>query len=241
MRAVAFDYRDTLAEFRWDGGLWRRGIAAMLAVAGADAALGDRAAAALRRRLDRAIGRDLAEIDYPAMVADVLAELGAAADAGTVDRSVEAEFRAWAPARHVHPDALALLDSVRGRGLACALVANTFDPPALFRADLDAQGIGGRMDAIVLSAEVGVRKPHPAVYAALIERLGVDPAAILFVGDRLADDVDGPAAAGMQTCLAAWYRRDPQSAGRPVTICTEPLHVLQILEALVGSGSPGKI
>lgn len=164
-----------------------------------------------------------------------------AADAGTVDRCVEAEFRVWAPARHVHPDAPALLDGVRRRGLACALVANTFDPPALFRADLDAQGIGGRMDATVLSAELGVRKPHPAVYAALVERLGVDPAAILFVGDRLADDVDGPAAAGMQTCLAAWYRRDPGSAGRAVTICTEPLHVLEILEALVGSGSTGKI
>jgi FMN phosphatase YigB (HAD superfamily) len=240
LRAVAFDYRDTLAEFRWDDARWRRGVEALLAAAGVDAALAGRAAEGLRARFARPRD-DLRELDYAAAVADVLSGLGAPAGAGAVRRGIEAEYRAWAPARRVHPDTAALLDGVRSRGLLTAVVANTFDPPDLFRADLAAQGIGGRADAVVLSCELGVRTPHPAVYAAVAGALGVAAGEVLFVGDTVATDVDGPAAAGMRTCLAAWYRLDPAAAGRSVPICTEPLQVLVILEALVRTGSAGKI
>jgi FMN phosphatase YigB (HAD superfamily) len=240
LRAVAFDYRDTLAEFRWDEALWMRGVAALLAAAGGDPAEAERAAAELRRRFERPRD-DLRELDYAAAVADVLRELGAPADGDAVARAIEAEYRAWAPARRVHPQAAALLDGVHTLGLRAGVVANTFDPPALFRADLAAQGIGGRLDAVVLSVELGVRTPHPAVYAAAAEALGAAPGEVLFVGDTVATDVDGPAAAGMATCLAAWYRSDPAALGKSVPICTEPLQVLVILEALVRSGSAGKI
>jgi putative hydrolase of the HAD superfamily len=241
LRAVAFDYRNTLAEFRWDEGLWHRGVRAMLELAGADVAETARAAGLLRRRLADRDPSDPAELDYVAAVGDMLAALGVPAAAGLVRRCIEAEYRCWAPARHVHPDALALLDGVRGRGLRCALAANTFDPPELFRADLVAQGIAGRMDAIVLSCELGLRKPHPAVYAAVAAALDLDPADVLFVGDRLRDDVLGPAAAGMHTCLATWYRLDPGDRSRAGAVCTEPLQVLGELEGIVESGSPGKI
>jgi len=240
LRAVAFDYRDTLAEFRWDDALWLRGVAALLAAAGADPGLAGRAGEALRGRFER--GRDdLFELDYPAAVCDVLAELGVEAGTGAVRRGIEAEYRIWAPARRVHPDTAALLDGVAARGLRTAVVANTFDPPELFRADLEAQGIGDRADAVVLSCEVGLRTPHPAAYTAVASALDAAPSEVLFVGDTVANDVDGPAAAGMRTCLAAWYRRDPAARGRSVPICTEPLQVLVILEALVRSGSAGKI
>ncbi|HEY2787827.1 MAG TPA: HAD family hydrolase [Gaiellales bacterium] len=241
MRAVAFDYRDTLAEFRWDDDLWRRGVRAMLDLAGIGGGETERAAGLLRRRFGQHEPGDLRELDYPAAVADMLTALGVAAPTGLVRRCIEAEYRAWAPARHVHPDALALLDGVRDRGLRCALAANTFDPPELFRADLRGQGIAERVDMVVLSCELGVRKPHPAFYRAVATGLGADPAEMFFVGDRVSDDVLGPAAAGMRTCLAGWYRLDHGDRGDTVPICTEPLQVLDILEALVGSGSPGKI
>jgi HAD superfamily hydrolase (TIGR01509 family) len=241
LRAVAFDHGDTLAEFRWDDGLWRRGVRAMLEAAGGDAAQTDRAAAALRRRLRERDPDDLAELDYAAAVADVLAELGVPAPSAAVRRGIEAEYRSWAPARHVHPQALALLDGVRARGLRSAVVANTFDPPGLFRADLRAQGIAERVDAVVLSCEVGWRKPHPAVYAAVAAELAAAPAEILFVGDRPADDIAGPAAAGMRTCLATWYRGDPGDRSGAGAVCAQPLDVLKELGGIVEFGSPGKI
>jgi HAD superfamily hydrolase (TIGR01509 family) len=241
LRAVAFDHGDTLAEFRWDDGLWRRGVGALLEAAGGDPAQTDRAAEALRRRFGGRDPDDLAELDYAGAVRDVLAGLGVPAAPTAVRRAIEAEYRCWAPARHVHPQALALLDGVRARGLRCAVVANTFDPPRLFRADLRAQGIADRVDAVVLSCEVGWRKPHPAVYAVVAAALAVAPAEVLFVGDRLADDVAGPAAAGMRTCLATWYRLDPGDCSTAGAVCAQPLDVLEGLEDIVEFGSPGKI
>jgi FMN phosphatase YigB (HAD superfamily) len=240
LEAVAFDYRDTLAQFRWDERLWRRGLEALVAAAGGDPRLAGRVGDALRPELIRG-DADLAELDYPAAVAAALLRVGIDAPPGAVESGIEAEFRAWAPARHVHPDAPALLDAVRRLGLRAAVAANTFDPPALFRADLAEQGIGGRVDAVVLSAEVGLRKPHPRFYAAVLEALAADPGAVMFVGDSLRDDVLGPADLGMQTCLATWYRKDQEARGRGVTMGTEPLHVVEILEGIVESGRAGKI
>ena len=164
LSAVAFDHGNTLAEFRWDDGLWRQGVGAMLAVAGGGPAQIGSAAAGLRRRFDRRDPADLTELDYPGVVAEVLIELGLTAPPKLVRRCIEAETGQWAPARHVHPQVLALLDGVRALGLRCAVVADTFDPPGLFRADLAAQGIAERVDAIVLSSELGFRSPRPQVY-----------------------------------------------------------------------------
>ena len=240
LRAVAFDYRDTLAEFRWDETLWRCGVEALVAAAGGDpdavGAVGEGLRRGFARRND-----DPAELDYQAVVEGVLGEVGIDASPGAVRRAIEAEYRAWAPARHVHPDTPGLLDGVRALGLRAAVAANTFDPPDLFLADLARQGIEGRVDAVVLSCEVGVRKPDPRFYAAVAEALGTGPADVLFVGDSMRDDVLGPAAWGMQGCLATWYRRDPDLGGRGVTMGTEPLHVVEILEGIVESGRAGKI
>jgi putative hydrolase of the HAD superfamily len=238
--AVAFDYRDTLAEFRWDEALWRRGVEALVAAAGADPGLAGRVGDGLRRRF-ASVAAGAAELGYARAVAAELAEAGIEAPASAIRRGIEAEFRAWAPARHVHPDTPALLDAVRALGLRVAVAANTFDPPELFRSDLAQQGIGGRVDAVILSGEVGVRKPHPRFYAAVCEALAAGPETVMVVGDSLADDVRAPSDAGMHACLATWYRKDQEDPGRGVTTCTEPLHVVQILEGIVESGRAGKI
>ena len=171
----------------------------------------------------------------------MLVELGLPAPPTLVRRCIEAEYRAWAPARHVHPQALALLDGVRALGLRCAVVADTFDPPALFRADMAAQDIAEPRRCH--RALVRARRPqaHPQVYAAVAAALDADPAEVMFVGDRLHEDIAGPAEAGMQTCLATWYRLDPGDRSAAGRACAEPLDVLGKLEGIVEFRSPGKI
>ena len=85
----------------------------------------------------------------------------------------------------------------------------------------------GLVDAVVLSGEVGARKPEPAIFEAALAALGVDAAAALFVGDRLVDDVAGAAAVGMTTVQALWFRVDDGPATvEPDFLAFTPVDVL---------------
>ena len=151
-----------------------------------------------------------------------------------LDRFLDAEHAAWRPARSLVDSAHALLDSLRGRGLRLAVVANTWpDPPRLVRRELDELGVAERVDAIVLSGEVGARKPEPAIFERALEELGVAAAAALFVGDRLVDDVQGAAAAGMRTVQALWFRADDGADGvEPDFLAFTPVDVLNVARRL---------
>ena len=76
------------------------------------------------------------------------------------------------------------------------------------------------LELIASSATLGVPKPEPAFFEAIVERLGLDPAAIAYVGDRVDNDIAPAAAIGMRTILVrrgpwAWIqsgRADPPMA-----------------------------
>lgn len=57
----------------------------------------------------------------------------------------------------------------------------------------------GAPDALVLSYEVGLAKPDPAIFRLVCDKLGLPPAEILFVGDTPSADIDGPKAIGMSS------------------------------------------
>lgn len=67
------------------------------------------------------------------------------------------------------------------------------------RAELTGRwGLDAWFEVIVVSAEEGLSKPHPAIYARTSERLGVRPEACLFLDDR-ETNVLGARAAGMSS------------------------------------------
>jgi epoxide hydrolase-like predicted phosphatase len=85
----------------------------------------------------------------------------------------------------------------RTHGLKTGLISNTWgiSPPE------DASGL---FDVVVLSGREGMRKPQPEIYLLAAERLGVPPAACVFVDD-LPTNVHGADAVGMTGIL----HRDP--------------------------------
>jgi putative hydrolase of the HAD superfamily len=145
-------------------------------------------------------------IDYAAELRALLGDMGD----DELDRFLDAEHEAWRPARGLVDAGHALLETLRDRKLRIAVVANTWPEPArLVRRELDELGVSPLLDAIVLSGEVGARKPDAAIFEhALAELGGPDPLDVLFVGDRLVDDVAGAAAVGMTTAQAVWFRAD---------------------------------
>jgi len=87
-----------------------------------------------------------------------------------------------------------VLRELRLRGVTVAICSNwDWDlEPAIAEA-----GLAGCFDTVVSSAWAGARKPHARIYQYLLERSGLDPADIVFVGDTWGPDVEGPRAAGM--------------------------------------------
>lgn len=96
-------------------------------------------------------------------------------------------------------DLAALIREVRGRGALVGLLSN--NSPSLAD-DLQATGTADLFDAAVISCEIGVMKPDPAAYGAILGRLGAAPARALFIDDSPAN-VDGARAVGM---AAVHYR-----------------------------------
>ena len=90
----------------------------------------------------------------------------------------------WTP----YPDTEAVLKGVAGKGVKIGVLSNiAFDiRPAFSRRGWDAF-----VDEFILSFEVGAVKPEPEIFRNAVERLGVDPAETLMVGDS--EEADGAA------------------------------------------------
>jgi putative hydrolase of the HAD superfamily len=236
--AVLFDWGDTLFHFAWDESLVEAGWEAGLAALDREGLPGpDDTATRFRERYLPLlwIPGSLDEIEYPAMVRELLDGFGVELSDDDLSRFLEAEHAAWEPARQLGDSTHALLDSLRERGLKTGLVSNAFDPGWLLRNDLERMGLAERLDTAVFSSEVGKRKPHPAIFEAALERLGVEPERALFVGDRSFEDVRGGKEAGMTTVLAYWFRVDEDDRGlEPDYEAFTQMDVLNVVRRLLG-------
>jgi putative hydrolase of the HAD superfamily len=96
----------------------------------------------------------------------------------------------------VDEDVCSLLDEVRGR-VRVALFSNA---TTRLEDDMAACGVAERVDVVLNSCRLGLRKPDPAAFEAAAAALDVAPARCLFVDDSAAN-VDGARAAGMRAEL----------------------------------------
>jgi HAD superfamily hydrolase (TIGR01549 family) len=99
-----------------------------------------------------------------------------------------------------------LLKALRER-YRLAVVSN-FDYSPTCLAILEREGIAALFETIVISDEVGWRKPKPVIFETALDRMtSLRPADALFVGDRADIDVIGARAVGMPT---AWINREAE-------------------------------
>jgi HAD superfamily hydrolase (TIGR01509 family) len=107
------------------------------------------------------------------------------------ERSFEPE--AWVP----YADARCTLRTLREAGVRIAVVSNVgFDLRPIFAH----HGLDELVSAYVLSYELGVIKPDPAIFLNACHQVDVDPAAALMVGDSPGSDA-GAVTAGVRTLL----------------------------------------
>jgi putative hydrolase of the HAD superfamily len=96
----------------------------------------------------------------------------------------------------LYEDVLPVLDELRAHGLKLGLVSNGIRNLTEFVAH---HRLG--VDATVDSRTHGYVKPHPTIFQAALDRLGVRAEAAAMVGDSLEEDVDGARALGLRAIL----------------------------------------
>jgi putative hydrolase of the HAD superfamily len=130
----------------------------------------------------------LEDEDFEAGFAARLAAHGAPADPAGLLARMQAGFR---PDREML-DAVA---SLRAAGIRTAMVTNSFGRDCYAGFDLEAIA-----DVVVISGQVGIRKPSRRIYAIACERLGVEPDACVLVDD-IVHNLDGAARLGIAGVL----------------------------------------
>jgi putative hydrolase of the HAD superfamily len=165
------------------------------------------------QRVDEEIQRDYAagrpeEVEIAAIYDAALRAIGLNLEPTLIERVMELEQEGWLNSVHVGPDVVQTLEELRRQGLRLGIVSNAAYLPRLMKAQLDALGLAQYFNAVTFSSEVGVRKPHPAIYQDALAKVGVEPARTLFVGDRVREDVQGPKSLGMRAVLTREWRQE---------------------------------
>jgi len=129
-------------------------------------------------------------------------------------------------------DVAARVEAFRRAGYRLAAVSNTTTRPALLEAFLAEVGLLPLFDTVVFSCAVGVRKPHPDIYGVALAALDVAAGQVVFVGDRVREDVRGPQALGMRAVLTHEFRQEDPAGSGPLAVVGR----LDELHAVLGTG-----
>ncbi len=167
------------------------------------------------------------EVDYMDVFRGAWAKAGFRLPDSLLYDILDAEQQCWDRAVRLDPDTLHVLSWLGAHGIKRGVCSNAPFPPEMMRRQVDSNGVGEMVDAVVFSSEVGRRKPAPEVYRAALDAMGVDARHALFVGDRLREDYEGPLALGMRAVIFTAHAEEAPPNGVPtIASLTEVLNLL---------------
>lgn len=142
------------------------------------------------------------------------------------------------------PGAADVVRELNRRGYKLALVAD--GRPGTYANVLGHYGLYELFDAIAISEEVGVEKPHPRMFTQALEQLGIGPAdysRAMMVGNFLERDIKGANEIGMISVWLDWAPRRPKEPAdeseipdHTIKMPGELLDVIDALERKYGRG-----
>ena len=125
------------------------------------------------------------------------------------------------------PGAVSLLKSLKGKA-KLGIITNGFT--ALQEIRLERTGLRDYFDLLVISEQIGVAKPHPAIFDYALEQAG-NPARsrVLMVGDTAESDILGGMNAGLSTCWLNAHQRTLPDGVEPTWTVTSLGELEQLL------------
>jgi putative hydrolase of the HAD superfamily len=226
-RAICFDLDDTLRDPSGAGDALRRACAGIGELTGLDPAM----LLARNAEVWPALWREVEEpwtlggTSGAAVTTEAwrrTLEACGQADAAMARRAADIHLAELFGAQRLFDDARALLDAIDA-DLRLAVITNGASDTQ--RAVLRALGIHDRLDAVIVSGEVGVAKPDVRIFRLALDALGMGPRDCWHVGDNLLVDVMGAQAAGL---TAVWLNRSGE-AKRSASV-TPDLEVRSLLD-----------
>jgi len=185
--------------------------------------------------------KKLVEITNATWVSEALNELGynVKVDDPDLKLALNIFFKDYIETLKLRLYAKTLLRKLQGY-YRVGLVSNFTYSPVVYTS-LRKLGISGFFDAIVVSHDVGWRKPHRRIFTEVLERLHVNAEEAVFVGDSPMEDVEGAQEAGMKSIFVAsqfYSIKDLQnSKAVPSAVCKNLKEVYRCLLKKMRNGS----
>ncbi|KQX45288.1 HAD-IA family hydrolase [Paenibacillus sp. Root444D2] len=99
-------------------------------------------------------------------------------------------------------DVKPFLDGLKARGFRIGIISN-FAPT--LKAILEDKGILHDFDPVIVSTEVGLEKPDPAIFQLALDRAGLEAKDILYIGDHETNDIWAPNQVGIDAVRIIRY------------------------------------
>jgi len=122
------------------------------------------------------------------------------------------------------PDAREILDLVQARG-PLGLISN--GDSAEQREKIRRCSLTGYFDPLLISDDLGVAKPEPAIFERALSALGVPAQRAVYIGNSFANDIEGGAAVGLDTI---WLNE--RGSGPPANATHLPTATISALREL---------
>jgi putative hydrolase of the HAD superfamily len=158
--------------------------------------------------------RELRAPNLGAVMAKALEQIGVPADRIDVDACLRAYNGQPISGVTAYPDAVEILPILREQGIQVGLITNAYRPMWMRDRELEAAGLLAHFAPCRFSsADVGYLKPHPAIFEAALQCLGVRADEAVFVGDSPEMDIAGAQSVGIRAVLRVGRRAPPLISG----------------------------
>jgi putative hydrolase of the HAD superfamily len=126
------------------------------------------------------------------------------------------------------PGAVETVRQLQEMGLRLGIISNAAYPPFLGWA-LERFGLARAFESVVVSADVGWRKPSSEIFHLALNRLNLQPAEVVYAGDDFEKDVAAPKRLGLR---AIWCRLLGQSLPTGPLASIEPDATVEALREI---------
>ncbi len=129
-----------------------------------------------------------------------------------------------------YDDAVEVLEWLQKKSLALGVVSNSIFPREYHLEDLRAFGLAPFFRTTLFSSEIGRRKPHPEIFERALGALSLGREEVIFLGDRMREDVLGPQQLGIRSVLKHHPKRDYSLGAKPLATVRSLRELLPIVE-----------